>query len=182
MVVIADLRSNLPVGLVFKWELFGLPHTFWDFFKDAFRQGWIQGLQGTKQVDTARVTQAMQNPNEWRTLAEAQDLKNISTTLWRPGQYSFRVRIGDADQGPVTSLRLDRDESGRFLANIQWSDTGILLLAVVFSSLLSFLAIEKLDTFGSISDYALAFLGGFGLNATTSGFGAVVSRFKAGPS
>ncbi len=180
--VIADPSSNLPVGLVFKWELFGLPHTFWDFFKDAFRQGWIQGLQGTKQVDTARVTQAMQNPNEWRTLAEAQDLKNISTTLWRPGQYSFRVRIGDADQGPVTSLRLDRDESGRFLANIQWSDTGILLLAVVFSSLLSFLAIEKLDTFGSISDYALAFLGGFGLNATTSGFGAVVSRFKAGPS
>lgn len=42
------------------------------------------------------------------------------------------------------------------------------------------LAIDKLETLGSISDYALAFLGGFGLNPTTSGFSAVVSRFKAG--
>jgi hypothetical protein len=179
--VLADPDKHCDPGTIFKWELLGLRHTLWDFFKDSFRQGWMEGARGAKQMDAERLTAAMNNSNQWRTLAEAQDLKNISKTLWRSGQYSIRISRNDVQ---FTSLpfRLDRDESVHFLAKIQWSDTGILLLAVVFSSLLSFLAIEKLDTFGSISDYALAFLGGFGLNATTSGFGAVVSRFKAGPS
>jgi hypothetical protein len=77
-------------------------------------------------------------------------------------------------------FRLDKDQSVNFLSRIAVSDKAVLFLAVVFAAILSYLAIDKLETFGSISDYALAVLGGFGLNATTSGFSAVVSRFKAG--
>jgi hypothetical protein len=88
------------------------------------------------------------------------------------------------DSVPVGALafRLERVRSVNFLSRLEMSDKAILLLAVVFAAILSYLAIDKLETFGSISDCALAFLAGFGLNATTSGFSTVVSRFKAGTS
>ena len=175
--VISNPDPSWPPSGLYKWELFGLPLSVRNALKDAFWKGW----RDTKQVEAEQLTAALRNPNQWKELAEAQNLSSISKTLWRSSQYSIRVSV-NGSPGPVLAFRLERDESQRFLSNIHWSDTGILLLAVVFSSLLSFLAIERLDTFGSITDYALAFLGGFGLNATTSGFGAVVSRFKAGPS
>jgi hypothetical protein len=87
----------------------------------------------------------------------------------------------DAAAGPLASFQLDKDEAGSFLSQIRNVDVAILFLAVVFATILSYLTIDKLETFGSVSDYALAFLGGFGLNATTSGFSAVVSRFKGPP-
>lgn len=77
---------------------------------------------------------------------------------------------------------LDKNQSLSFQWRIHNWDMAILLLAVAFAAILSYLAIDKLETFGSVSDYALAFLGGFGLNATTSGFSAVVSRFTASAS
>lgn len=77
-------------------------------------------------------------------------------------------------------IRLERDKSIGVQWEIAQADKAILLLAVVFAAILSYLAIDQLQTFGTVSDYALAFLGGFGLNATTSGFSAVLSRFGAG--
>lgn len=118
---------------------------------------------------------------QWRTLYEVQNLKNISPTFGKTGQYILKLSV-DSAQVAVLPFRLDKDQSRSFAARIATSDKAILVLAVVFAAILSYLAIDKLETFGSISDYALAFLGGFGLNATTSGFGAVISRFKAGTS
>jgi hypothetical protein len=72
---------------------------------------------------------------------------------------------------------LEQDKSTWSQSRIAQLDKLILLLAVIFAAILSYLAIDKLDTFGTVSDYALAFLGGFGLNATTSGFSSVLGRF-----
>ena len=125
---------------------------------------------------------------EWTVLYDVEDLKYISKRFWRTGLYSVRVNVRanssdketkiDHQPDPVV-FRLEDNQVRHFLSSITLWDYCILLLAVVFASILAFVAIDKLDTFGSISDYALAFLGGFGLNATTSGFSAVVSRFKA---
>ena len=68
------------------------------------------------------------------------------------------------------------------MKKIAVSDKAVLLLAVVFAAILAYIAIDNLQTFGSVSDYALAFLGGFGLNSTTSGFSGVLSKFKSAPS
>jgi hypothetical protein len=51
---------------------------------------------------------------------------------------------------------------GATLWRVAQADKAILLLAVVFAAILSYLAIDQLQTFGTVSDYALAFLGGFG--------------------
>jgi hypothetical protein len=51
------------------------------------------------------------------------------------------------------------------LRNVALSDYAIALVAVLFEAILSYLAIDKLETFGTVSDYALAFLGGFGLSS-----------------
>ena len=118
---------------------------------------------------------------QWRTLYEAQNLSSMSTTFWKSGQYILRATV-DSTPLAVLPFRPEKDASRSFLSRIRAINYAILLLAVVFAAILSYLAIDKLETFGSISDYALVFLGGFGLNATTSGFGAVISRFKAGPS
>lgn len=110
------------------------------------------------------------------TLFAAQNLKNIATEFYAPGQYNLQVSV---DKNVVCTLpfRLERDKSLWSLSRIAQLDKLILLLAVVFAAILSYLAIDKLDTFGTVSDYALAFLGGFGLNATTSGFSAVLTQF-----
>jgi integrase len=99
----------------------------------------------------------------------------------------FRVDDGPLGSNPLAlHTRLRRGEIPR----LRWADVDFRRMHWSIESqtrgpaidILSCLAIDKLETFGSISDYALAFLGGFGLNATTSGFSAVISRFKAGTS
>jgi hypothetical protein len=73
-------------------------------------------------------------------------------------------------QVAVLPFRLDNNQSAGFFSRIAVSDKAVLLLSRLRSD--SFLAFDKLETFGNVYDYALAFLGGFGLNATTSGFSA----------
>jgi len=114
------------------------------------------------------------------TLGEGQGLKNIVTEFDAPGVYNIQVSV---DGTVVDSYRLplEKDKSTGILWKVAQADKAILLLAVVFAAILSYLAIDQLQTFGTVSDYALAFLGGFGLNSTTSGFSAVLSRFGASP-
>jgi len=92
-------------------------------------------------MDAERLTAAMNNSDQLENSRRSAGLKNVLQKLWRSGQYS----IGVSRNGIVyITPRSGRSRlSVHFLAKIQWSDTGILLLAVVFSSLLSFLAIEK---------------------------------------
>jgi hypothetical protein len=109
-------------------------------------------------------------------LFEAQDLKDIATEFDAPDQYCLKVYIDQKD-GPSLTFRVETDKTEWSQWKIANIDNAILLLAVIFAAILSYLAIDNLETFGTVSDYALAFLGGFGLHATTSGFSAVFSRF-----
>jgi hypothetical protein len=113
---------------------------------------------------------------EWATLFEAQNLKDIVTEFYAPGLYNIRLSI-DGIEVATYDVRLDKDNSTGILWQVAQADKAILLLAVLFATILSYLAIDQLQTFGTVSDYALAFLGGFGLSSTTSGFSAVLSRF-----
>ena len=167
--VITNPDPNWAGKSVFKWE--------WSGQRASFKEA----LTGTQDKSMKQLSKEYLDTQQWRTLYDAQNLSSMSTTFWKSGQYILRVTV-DSTQLPVLPFRLEKDASRSFLSRIRAIDYAILLLAVVFAAILSYLAIDKLETFGSISDYALAFLGGFGLNATTSGFGAVISRFKAGPS
>jgi hypothetical protein len=111
-------------------------------------------------------------------LFAAPGLKDISTEFGAPGLYTITVSI--ADNTPVYTLtfQVEHDKSLWSQVEIAQSDKAIVLLAVVFAAILAYLAIDRLESFGTVSDYALAFLGGFGFTATTSGFGAVMSGFK----
>jgi hypothetical protein len=109
-------------------------------------------------------------------LFDAQNLKDIATEFDAPGLYSLQVGI-DGIPGPSLTFRVETDKTEWSQWKIANIDKAILLLAVIFAAILSYLAIDNLETFGTVSDYSLAFLGGFGLNATTSGFSAVFSRF-----
>jgi hypothetical protein len=53
-------------------------------------------------------------------------------------------------------FRLEKDRSLYFMSRIATSDKAILPLAVGFVAIPSYLAIDRLETFGSLSDYALA--------------------------
>ncbi len=117
---------------------------------------------------------------EPKTLFDAQNLKDIATEFDAPGMYCQQVYI-DGTAGPSLTFRVETDKTVWSQWKIANIDNAILLLAVIFAAILSYLAIDKLETFGTVSDYALAFLGGFGLNATTSGFSAVFSRFGGSP-
>jgi hypothetical protein len=117
---------------------------------------------------------------EWATLFEAQNLKDIVTEFYAPGIYNIQLSV-DGTVVDTYHVRLDKDKSTGLQWQIAQADKAILLLAVVFAAILSYLAIDQLQTFGTVSDYTLAFLGGFGLNSTTSGFSAVLSRFGATP-
>lgn len=116
----------------------------------------------------------------WKTLFEAQNLRDIVTHFDAPGNYSVRLSVDKTQLTPY-GIRLERDKTTGIQWKIAQADKAILLLAVVFAAILSYLAIDQLQTFGTVSDYALGFLGGFGLNSTTSGFSAVLSRFGASP-
>jgi hypothetical protein len=167
--VITNPDPNWTGKSVYKWEWSGQ------------RPTWKEVFTRAEEISVKQLSKEYLDTQQWRSLYEAQNLNNISTIFWKSGQYILRVSV---DSVPVAVLpfRLEKDQSRNFLSSIRTSDYAILLLAVVFAAILSYLAIDKLETFGSISDYALAFLGGFGLNATTSGFSAVISRFKAGTS
>ena len=167
--VITNPDPNWTGNSVFKWEWSGE------------RPSWKEAFARAEEKSVKQLSKEYLDRQQWRPLYEAQGLKNISPTFWRTGQYILRVRV-DSTPTAVLAFRLEKDQSLTFISRIATSDKAILLLAVVFAAILSYLAIEKLETFGSISDYALAFMGGFGLNATASGFSAVVSRFKAGTS
>ncbi len=67
--------------------------------------------------------------------------------FWKTGQYILRVSV-DSVQAAVLPFRLERDQSLNFLFRIATSDKAILRLAVVFAAILSYLAIDKLETFG----------------------------------
>jgi hypothetical protein len=165
--VISNPDPKWTGNSVYKWEWSGQRSTYKELFTRAEEKTFKE------------LSKEYLDKQQWRTLYEAQDLKNISTMFWKTGQYILRVSV-DSAQAAVLPFRLEKDQGLSFLSRISISDKAILLLAVVFAAILSYLAIDKLEKFGSISDYALAFLGGFGLNATTSGFSAVISRFKVG--
>jgi len=167
--VITNPDPKWTANSVYKWEWSGQ------------RPTWREAFTRAEEKTVKQLSKEYLDTQQWRTLYEAQNLKNISTIFWKPGQYILKVSV-DSAQAAVLPFRLEKDQSLNFLSRIATSDKAILLLAVVFAAILSYLAIDKLETFGSISDYALAFLGGFGLNATTSGFSAVISRFRAGTS
>jgi hypothetical protein len=117
---------------------------------------------------------------EWKTLFEAQNLKDIVTEFYAPGIYNVQLSVNGM-MIDTFQVRLDKDKSTGLQWQIAQADKAILVLAVIFAALLSYIAISQLQTFGTVSDYALAFLAGFGLNSTTSGFSAVLSRFGVGP-
>jgi hypothetical protein len=114
----------------------------------------------------------------WTTLFEGQNLKDIAREFYTPGLHALQLSV-DSNVVDTYQFRLEKDRTAGLLYEVAQADKIILLLAVVFAAILSYLAIDQLDTFGTVSDYALAFLGGFGLNSTTSGFSAVLSRFGA---
>jgi hypothetical protein len=111
-------------------------------------------------------------------LSAAPGLKDISTRFGAPGLYTVSVSIADTPPSYSFPFRVEQDKSAFSQARIAQSDKAILLLAVAFAAILAYLTIDKLEAFGTVSDYALAFLGGFGFSATTSGFGAVMSGFR----
>ncbi|MGA7316803.1 MAG: hypothetical protein WBX22_22855 [Silvibacterium sp.] len=94
-------------------------------------------------------------------------LRDIVTEFDAPGLYNIQLSV-DGTVVDTYQVRLDKDKSTGILWKIARADKAILLLAVVFAAILSYLAIDQLQTFGTVSDYALAFLGGFGLTSTTS--------------
>jgi hypothetical protein len=163
--VLINPDQTWPANAIYKWEWSGQ------------RPTWKETVTQAQTRSVKQLTTEYLDTQQWRTLYEAQNLKNISTTFWKSGQYILRVNV-DGEQVAVLPFRLDKNQSLSFQWRIHNWDMAILLLAVAFAAILSYLAIDKLETFGSVSDYALAFLGGFGLNATTSGFSAVVSRFR----
>jgi len=135
--------------------------------------------------DDQRSTNEALGPQSSRLLfeTEGQNLKNIARDFWNEGQYILKMIVEGAERQPAPcTFRVDADKSRGSVKKIAASDKAILLLAVVFAAILSYIAIDSLQTFGSVSDYALAFLGGFGLNSTTAGFSGVLSRFKVGSS
>jgi hypothetical protein len=170
--VVANRDPKWTSTSTYTWEWSGQRPTAKEALKRVFT--------GAEQKPAKPLSKEELDNQDWRLLFKAQDLRDITTPFWKPGQYTVRLTV-DSAQVAVRSFRLDKDQSVGFLSRIAISDSLILLLAVVFAAILSYLAIDKLETFGSISDYALAFLGGFGLNATTSGFSAVISRFQGRP-
>ena len=167
--VITNVDPGWKGNSLYKWEWSGQRSTLKEFITQTDQRG------------IRKLSKDYLDKQQWRLLYEAQDLRTISPIFWKTGQYTLRVSV-DAAQAAALPFRLDNDPSLSFLSRIAASDKAVLLLAVAFAAILSYLTIDKLETFGSVSDYALAFLGGFGLNATTSGFGAVISRFKGGTS
>jgi hypothetical protein len=117
---------------------------------------------------------------DWKPLFVAQNLRDIVTHFDAPGSYNIRLSVDGVALSPY-GIRLEKDKTTGIQWKIAQADKLILSLAVIFATILSYLAIDQLQTFGTVSDYALAFLGGFGLNSTTSGFSAVLSRFGASP-
>ncbi len=171
--VVTNPDSKWTGDSVYKWE--------WSGQRPTYKEVLTRAFSGAEEKGVKQMSREYLDTQQWRTLYEAQNLRNVSTIFWKTGQYILKVSI-ESVQAAVLPFRLEKDQSLNFLSRIATSDKAILVLAVVFAAILSYLAIDKLETFGSISDYALAFLGGFGLNATTSGFSAVISRVKAGPS
>lgn len=153
---------------MYQWE--------WSGQRPTLRQAFSSAERKT----VPHLTKEYLDRQQWRPLAHGPDLRRLSSPFWKRGQYTLRVTV-DSGRPLFASFQLDKDEAGSFLSQIRNVDVMIWFLAVVFAAILSYLTIDKLETFGSVSDYALAFLGGFGLNATTSGFSAVLSHFK-GPS
>jgi hypothetical protein len=107
-------------------------------------------------------------------------LRDIAREFYTAGLHTLRLSVDDKEIDTY-QFRVEKDRTAGLQYGIAQADKLILILAAVFAAILSYLAIDQLDTFGTVSDYALAFLGGFGLNSTTSGFSAVLSRFGATP-
>lgn len=67
-------------------------------------------------------------------------------------------------------------ESRNILGNIKTGDLILSLVAVVLASLTGLLALYIGHTFGTISDYVVAFLWGFGIDSSVKGFAAVLAK------
>lgn len=67
-------------------------------------------------------------------------------------------------------------ESRNILRNIKTGDLILSLIAVVLASLTGLLALYIGHAFGTISDYVVAFLWGFGIDSSVKGFAAVLAK------
>lgn len=67
-------------------------------------------------------------------------------------------------------------ESRSILKNIKTGDLVLSLIAVVLASLTGLLALYIGKSFGTISDYVVAFLWGFGIDSSIRGFAAVLAK------
>jgi len=67
-------------------------------------------------------------------------------------------------------------ESRNILRNIKTADLILSLIAVVLASLTGLLALYIGHAFGTISDYVVAFLWGFGIDSSVKGFAAVLAK------
>jgi hypothetical protein len=72
------------------------------------------------------------------------------------------------------------DQSQRILARVQRSDLLLSLVALVLAGLTGVLALYVGKAFGTLSDYLLAFLWGFGIDNSVRGFAGVLSKISPG--
>jgi hypothetical protein len=111
----------------------------------------------------------------------------LATTRERQAVYSFNMqgayqlaaKVGNQAVTPVAFQVLPAPKHP-LLAWIASVDNAISLLAVFIAAALSYIAIDKLESFGTVSDYILSFVGGFGINETLKGFGPVLAKLRGG--
>jgi hypothetical protein len=86
-----------------------------------------------------------------------------------PGLYAVRIVV-DGQPGAATLFTIvpsARSETWRFIGRKDW---WIEALAMVLTALISVIAIDQLDHFGTLRDYVLQFAGVFGLTESVKGF------------
>jgi hypothetical protein len=94
------------------------------------------------------------------------------------GSWAVGVKV-DGKTLPTRNVTIkpSRRAPFRFVSKV---DRGIEVFAVLLAVVISFLTLDQLDSFGTLRDYFFAFLGGFGLSATTKGFTQVRQGVRTG--
>jgi len=94
-----------------------------------------------------------------------------------PGAYTVTAVVQNQNVAPATFQILPAPTSS-IVSRIASVDSAINVLAVLVAAALSYIAMDKLESFGTPSDYILAFAGGFGINETLKGFGPVLAKLR----
>jgi len=113
----------------------------------------------------------------------------FASTKGLPARANHRVRdvgsyvvTAEANNIKVSSknFNIAEDPSQTITRKIANLDLWIEVLAAAIAALFAYISIEAMDSFGSKENYLLAFVGGFGINNTMKGIGAVLGRLRGG--